>query len=151
MRCLAATLLLAPAVASATVAGLCTPSETVFFSCVTATKKWISLCGSESGAIQYRFGTPARIEFRFPTNPADAVASVELTHYGRFQVERQELTFINGDVRYTLFDYLDNGKQDAGMRMASPLIWNGKFPASAGWSVDSPNYAACCTAIRIMR
>jgi hypothetical protein len=119
MRCLAAALLLAPTVASAMGVGLCAASETSFFSCPTATKKWIGLCGSETGAVQYRFGTPGRIEFRYPANPADATDSVSLTHYGRFQVERLELTFSNRGVAYTLFDYVEAGKQNAGVRVAT--------------------------------
>lgn len=119
VRRLAAALLLAPTVTGAMGAGLCTGAETSFFSCPTATSKWIGLCGSHSGAIQYRFGTPGRIEFRFPTNPADAAGSVALTHYGRFQVERLELTFSNHGADYTLFDYFENGKQNAGVRVVT--------------------------------
>lgn len=119
MRMLAAALLLAPTIATAAGAGLCSASETSFFSCPTAGKKWIGLCGADSGAVQYRFGTPGRIELRFPDNPADAAASVALTHYGRFQVERLELTFNNKGADYTLFDYIDKGKRSAGVRVAA--------------------------------
>lgn len=151
MRCLAAAMLLTPAVASATVVGLCTPSETVFFSCATATKKLIGLCGSESGAIQYRFGTPARIEFRFPANPADAVASVGLTIMGDSRLSGRNSLSLTAAFGTRCSTVSKMASKTPACAWPAPLIRNGTFLASAEWSVDSPNYAACCTAIRIMR
>ena len=117
-RVLAAFLLLAPAAAGAASAGLCAASETSFFSCQTAGKKWIGLCGSATGAVQYRFGAPGRIELQYPADPADAVSSLHLTHYARFDADRSELTFSNQGVGYALFAYREHGKQSAGVRVA---------------------------------
>lgn len=117
-RSVTALLLLLLAGSSATGAGLCTAPDTNFFSCRTAAKKWIGVCGSASGAVQYRFGRPGHIELAFPAQPADAVESLYLTHYARFQVDRSELTFTREDVGYTVFAYRENGKQTAGVRVA---------------------------------
>jgi hypothetical protein len=113
----AALVLLMLAAGGAAGAGLCTAAETAFFSCQTAGKKWIGVCGSPSGAVQYRFGRPGRIELAYPADPADAADSLYLTHYTRFQVDRSELTFTNQGVGYAVFAYRERGRRSAGVRM----------------------------------
>ena len=115
-RC-AVFLLLMLAAASAAAAGLCTRSETSFFSCQSAARKWISVCGSAAGPLQYRFGRPGRIELAYPADPGDAAGSLYLTSYGRFQVDRSELTFTNHGIGYAVFAYSENGKRSAGVRI----------------------------------
>ncbi len=117
LRSAVSLLLMLAASASAAGGGLCIPSETRFFSCQTASKKWIGVCGASTGAVQYRFGRPGRIELAFPAHPADAPDTMHLTAYSRFQVDRSELTFTKGGVDYAVFDYVENGERSAGVRV----------------------------------
>lgn len=117
-RCAAFLLLMLTAAGAAGSArGLCTASETSFFSCQSASKKWIGVCGSAAGAVQYRFGRPGRLELAFPADPAHAPDSLYLTDYARFQVDHSELTFTNDGVEYAVYNYTENGKRSAGVRV----------------------------------
>ncbi len=113
----AALLLLMTVSTGAAGGGLCTASETPYFSCQIASKKWIGVCGAGTDAVQYRFGRPGRIELAFPANPVDAPNTMYLTNYARHQVDRVELTFTNEGVDYAVFDYVENGKRNAGVRV----------------------------------
>jgi hypothetical protein len=113
---LAMTPILAPAEANA----LCKPSETVYFSCQTTGAKSISLCGAGRGHLQYRFGKPGKPELSFPSNGNEGVDSMRLAHYFRHQVDRTEVTFSNQENYYTLYDYTEDGKGSAGVRVGTP-------------------------------
>jgi hypothetical protein len=124
MRVLAAAALLA-ALAACThadrvpAAGLCTAGETTYFACPTTKSRWISLCGTPSGSLQYRFGTPAKAELRYPSDPASGSAGFLFAHYFRFQTDRTEVTFRNQGVEYAVFDYSEDRTRRSGVRVTS--------------------------------
>lgn len=97
--------------------GLCAPAETTFFSCPTAKERWISLCGSPPRTLQYRFGTSSRIELRYPRRPAAGAKSFDYAHYFRRQTDRTEISFANAGVDYAIFDYTEDARRRAGVRV----------------------------------
>jgi len=98
--------------------GLCASPEKVFFACMTASSRWISLCGTPPSALQYRFGRAAP-ELQFPERAADGMKRFLFAHYGRYQTERIELRFDNQGAEYVLFDYQESGKHTAGVRVVT--------------------------------
>lgn len=91
---------------------LCRADEQVLFHCrIERSSKQLSMCGSskltaKAGYLQYRFGTPDKIELAFPKDAAQSQLQFRLAHYFRYQVDRSELSFDNAGYRYTLFaDY----------------------------------------------
>ncbi|WLI88624.1 hypothetical protein Q4S45_18150 [Massilia sp. R2A-15] len=98
---------------------MCTSSETVYFSCQTAGAKSVGLCGAALGHLQYRFGKPGKLEFSFPPDGKDGARSMRLAHYFRYQVDRTEVTFSNQGNDYALYDYTEDGKRSAGVRVAT--------------------------------
>ena len=91
--------------------GLCQTDETVFFSCQTRSKKWISLCGTLPASLQYRFGKPGKVELQYPENGADGKTSFFYRHYFRYQFDYTQISFKNKDTDYTL-SYGFNGEND---------------------------------------
>lgn len=76
---------------------LCRPDEEVFFSCkVEQSEKIASVCGvvadQAATTLQYRFGTPRRVELAFPQAEKDSVS--------RFQLERANSNYGNGGGQY---------------------------------------------------
>ena len=112
-------LALAPALAHGEVRGMCTASETVYFSCPTAGAKSVSLCGAGPGHLQYRFGKPGKPEFSFPSDGKDGARGMRLAHYFRYQVDRTEVSFSNQENDYSLYDYTEDGKRSAGVRVVT--------------------------------
>jgi hypothetical protein len=98
---------------------LCHAGETTWFSCATRRHKTISLCGQTPFLVQYRYGTPARVEFAFPQHPEEAPKALASAHYMRFQVERTEVTFRRLGVDYAVFDDTENGQRSAGVRVTA--------------------------------
>jgi hypothetical protein len=103
--------------AAAAAAGLCAATETTFFACNTSHAKSISLCGTPPRTLQYRFGAAQRPELRFPSDPSAGAASFLYAHYFRYQTDRTEVTFHNQSVDYAVFDYTEDGKRRAGVRV----------------------------------
>ncbi|MGX2039774.1 hypothetical protein ACWJKU_06520 [Methylocaldum sp. MU1018] len=90
-------------------ASLCTPEETVVFSCRTAGKKGklLSLCGSrvldeKAGYIQYRFGSPGKIELEFPEGKENTQSAFRYSRYTRPLVTYLELRFFLDGYRYSI-------------------------------------------------
>lgn len=108
----------APALAHGEVRGMCTARETVYFSCPTAGAKSVSLCGAP-GHLQYRFGKPGKPEFSFPSDGNDGARVMRLAHYFRHQVDRTEVSFSNQGNEYSLYDYTEDGKRSAGVRVVT--------------------------------
>ena len=98
-------------------AGLCTAGEMTFFACQTRQDKWISVCGSLPRTLQYRFGTSARPELSFPQDASAGPQTLLYAHYFRAQTDRTEVTFNTGSVDYAVFDYTEDGKRLAGVRV----------------------------------
>jgi hypothetical protein len=99
--------------------GLCIAGETSFFTCHTKNKRWISLCGAQPAILQYRFGTQARTEFRYPEKTADSISRFRYAHYSRFQTERVEISFSSQGVAYAVFDYTEDRVHRAGVRVTT--------------------------------
>lgn len=108
------------------VQGLCTPRETIYLACETPRARWISLCGSGDGqdrTLQYRFGRKDHVELQYPEKPEDGPKRLLHAHYFRSQVDRTEVRFESAGNDYTMFDYTEQGKQSAGVRVTTA---NGK-------------------------
>jgi hypothetical protein len=87
---------------------LCTGEEKVVFTCKLKAKT-ASLCASNAAAggepaVQYRFGTPRRVELRFPSapQPAGELFWLSTTMYSGGGEAR--IRFRNADTDYILFD-----------------------------------------------
>jgi hypothetical protein len=100
-------------------ASLCGAAQTTYFSCHTARHRTLSLCGALPSALQYRYGTPGKIELSYPDDAAQGAKQFAFAHYSRYQTERVEISFSHGDADYTLFDYTENGKRSAGVQVAT--------------------------------
>lgn len=73
--------------------GLCRRGEEVFFSCrIQPSEKFVSICGVTADqtvtALQYRFGTPRRVELAYPSAGEDFAP--------RFQMEHVNSSYGNG-------------------------------------------------------
>lgn len=95
----------------------CKAPETSVFSCQTKAKKWINLCHSPEGGLQYRFGKPDHVELRYPDDPKIGTNQFKYAHYSRYQTERYEITFSNHGSDYAIFDYRENRQHHAGVRV----------------------------------
>lgn len=104
--------------ASLTPPTLCQASEVIWFSCRVGPGKIASLCASP-GTLQYRFGTPQRVELRYPAVASEGHTAFRWAHHDRFQAERTEVTFSNHGVGYTLFDYSEARRREAGVEVGS--------------------------------
>ena len=100
-------------------AGLCSNSESTFFSCQTKNQKWISLCGKLPENLQYRFGISKLVDFKHPENAATGIGDFTFAHFWRFQTDRLEIGFSNNGADYALFDYTEEGKRRAGVRITN--------------------------------
>lgn len=99
-------------------AGLCRAHETTYFSCPTARHKTISLCGSAT-AVQYRYGTSHTLELAYPDDPAHGPGTLGYAHYMRYRTERSEVGFSRAGVDYAVFDYTEDGRRSAGVRVTT--------------------------------
>lgn len=100
---------------------LCSPAERVVFSCEVG-RKLLSLCATRDlddtrGSLQYRFGTPERIELSHPAKPdhpsrhftSDRLWS---RHYGSLIFD---LAFMRGTTGYSVFRHELRGEVSAGV------------------------------------
>ena len=91
------------------VSDLCDAGDIIFFSCVTKSKKTISLCGKGSknnptGAY-YRFGRKNKVEMDFPENKdKNSFLRFTKSHYFRYRVSWQAVYFNNNGYSYTLYN-----------------------------------------------
>jgi hypothetical protein len=89
---------------------LCTETEKVLFSCsVKRSAKVVSLCASSDvsrtrGYVQYRFGTPGKIELEYPAEKANSQDKFAYHHYFRAQLDETEVSFSSGGYKYAIFD-----------------------------------------------
>jgi hypothetical protein len=96
--------------------GLCHANEGALFSCPTSRARWISLCGTGK-SLQYRFGRVGAVELVFPTNAESGPQTMFFADYRRPRVERAEVRFENQGTEYAIFDYQEEGKRLAGVRV----------------------------------
>ncbi|MGQ0762024.1 MAG: hypothetical protein ACT4OT_08410 [Acidobacteriota bacterium] len=72
---------------------LCAKTERVIFACaLRRPAKIVSVCASkdltrDTGYVQYRFGSPAKIELEYPKDRAGTQQKFEYTHYMRALVD----------------------------------------------------------------
>ena len=89
---------------------LCAKTERVIFACVLRRPaKIVSVCASKdltraTGYLQYRFGSPAKIELEYPKDRAGSRQKFEYTHYFRAQVDLTEINFSVDGVDYSVVD-----------------------------------------------
>ena len=96
---------------------LCAKDEVTYFSCPSSNGRSINLCGKPAPTLQYRFGRPGRVEFAYPAQPQDSLNAFWYAHYARAQTDRTEIRFDNAGVEYVLFDYIEDGRRQAGVRV----------------------------------
>lgn len=91
--------------------GLCATDENLVFGCSISNGKQFSLCSTaETMRLVYRFGRPERIELEYPD--AGVAPGAAFTYYawtGRALSNRQEVSFRNGDAKYTIIDGMEEG------------------------------------------
>jgi hypothetical protein len=109
--------LLALFASGAHAAGLCAATEKTYFACNTSAGKSISLCGAPPRTLQYRFGAAQRPELTHPRDPSAGPARFLYAHYFRSGTDRWEITFDDQSVDYAIFDYTEDGKRRAGVRV----------------------------------
>lgn len=123
---------------------LCEQTEKIVFSCVIANSgKTVSLCSSkeftkQKGYLQYRYGVPGKIELEFPSQRDQTQKAFKYSHYFRAQVDTTDISFVNGDTEYSVFDDY-NGEQkpaqhEQGVKVTTPkhewvLICRGRAKA----------------------
>jgi hypothetical protein len=95
---------------------LCRPAEKTYYNCHTTNHKIISLCGALPGALQYRFGTPGKIELQYPDKPTDGTKLMRYAYYFRALTNYSEVVFDRGDYSYQVFDDDDQEPGGGGER-----------------------------------
>ena len=109
---------------------LCEPAEKIVFSCpIVNTRKIVSLCSSkeltkDKGYLQYRYGVPGKIELEFPGQREQTQKAFKYSHYFRAQFDMTDISFVNGDTEYSVFDDY-NGEQrpvrhEQGVKITTP-------------------------------
>jgi hypothetical protein len=89
---------------------LCDQTEKIVFSCpIVNSRKTVSLCSSkeltkEKGYLQYRYGVPGKVELEFPTKREQTQTAFKYSHYFRAQFDMTDISFVNGDTEYSVFD-----------------------------------------------
>ncbi|MGZ5436210.1 MAG: hypothetical protein ACXWID_05305 [Pyrinomonadaceae bacterium] len=89
---------------------LCAKTERVIFACVLRRPaKIVSVCASkdltrDTGYVQYRFGSPAKIELEYPKDRTGTQQKFEYTHYMRALVDLNEINFSVDGVDYSVVD-----------------------------------------------
>jgi hypothetical protein len=88
---------------------LCHSDEKIIFNCrVAASPKIISICGSPNldaaeGYLQYRFGTPKRIDFVFPATTSNTQQQFSWEWHHPYQSFSIDLWFQNNGYVYDVF------------------------------------------------
>lgn len=113
-----------PALAQgSSVDSLCVAGEQALFACPIG-KKLVSVCASKDldeskGSMQYRFGTPEKLELVHPEVPAHPSKHFKFQRtYSRVEAaEILELAFQRGNVSYAVFTESIKGKNAAGINV----------------------------------
>lgn len=89
---------------------LCTPAESVIFSCSTIRSKAIALCGNERGRLTtYRYGKRRRIEMEYSAQRDDKNGFF-YNHYFRQHVDYLRIAFVNSEYKYSIFRSYDGNE-----------------------------------------
>jgi hypothetical protein len=103
-----------PMVSNLQMDSLCAKDERILFSCTIKgagkhPAKIASLCSSrdidkERGYLQYRFGSPDKVELEFPKDRQGTQQQFRYSHYFRYQIDLTEITFQIDIYEYSVFD-----------------------------------------------
>ena len=110
---------------------LCAKTERVIFSCVLRRPaKIVSVCASkdltrETGYLQYRFGSTAKIELEYPKDRSDTQQKFEYTHYMRALVDLNEINFSVDGVDYSIVDDYNGEEKPAQSIEGITINWPG--------------------------
>jgi hypothetical protein len=101
---------------------------------VATKNKTASVCASkdlaeDKGYVQYRFGSPGKIELEFPKDRKDSAQKFKYTRYTRPLVTMLTLKFETGGVVYEIHDD-DNSEEKPPVRAASIDVADGAKAAS---------------------
>ena len=101
------------ALAEKSTTSLCEASEKILFNC-TAGQKQVSVCASEKNEkiVQYRYGSPTKVELKIPTAGVQGVRTGSLMYSGGGGAY---VTFKNEDSSYTVFSKITNSGESAGV------------------------------------
>lgn len=98
------------------VTSLCASDEKTIWSCETATRKIVSICGSKQldkqrGYLQYRFGRPGRVELEYPR----ARENTQMA-FAYFRYTRPLVTYLGLRFKINEYDYevYDNSNEEEG-------------------------------------
>lgn len=88
---------------------LCAPDEQTIWSCETANRKTVSICGSrqldkERGYLQYRFGRPGHVELQYPQQREHTQTAFAYFRYTRPLVTYLGLRFKINEYDYEVYD-----------------------------------------------
>ena len=91
------------------VTSLCARDEKIIWSCETATRKIVSICGSrqldkQRGYLQYRFGRPGRVELEYPQRRENTQTAFAYFRYTRPLVTYLGLRFKINEYDYEIYD-----------------------------------------------
>ena len=110
---------------------LCAKNERVIFACVLRRPaKIVSVCASkdltrETGYLQYRFGSPAKIELEYPNDRTGTQQKFEYTHYMRALVDLNEINFSVDGVDYSVVDDYNGEEKPAQSIEGITINWPG--------------------------
>ena len=110
---------------------LCAKTERVIFACVLRRPaKIVSVCASkdltrDTGYVQYRFGSPAKIELEYPKDRTGTQQKFEYTHYMRALVDLNEISFSIDGVDYSVVDDYNGEEKPAQSIEGITINWPG--------------------------
>jgi hypothetical protein len=110
---------------------LCNRDERVIFACLLKQPaKIVSICASkdltgETGYLQYRFGSPGKIELEFPKDRTGTQQKFEYTHYFRARVDLTEINFTVDGVSYSVFDDYQGEEKPEVSEQGVAINWPG--------------------------
>jgi hypothetical protein len=110
---------------------LCARNERVIFACgLRRPAKIVSVCASrdltrDTGYLQYRFGSPAKIELEYPKDRTGTQQKFEYTHYMRALVDLNEINFSVDGVDYSVVDDYNGEEKPAQNLEGVHVNWPG--------------------------
>ncbi|WP_156132407.1 hypothetical protein [Paraburkholderia terrae] len=89
---------------------LCTPTESVVFSCSTERLKIIELClDKRTHSVSYRYGRPERIELSY-SGKQGGENGFFFNHYFRSNVDYTRISFVTAGYEYSVFRDYDSAE-----------------------------------------
>jgi hypothetical protein len=105
-------------IAAAAPATLCDPMQIEYFACDVGNGERVALCGRTPAFLEYRQTSRHRAPYRYPAaGSGEGEADFALAHYFRAQIDRTEVSFSDANRVFVVFDYLENGRRQAGVRV----------------------------------